>query len=62
MDREEFEERAEKIKEVDAFVKTLDSSVREAAFRLLESYITGGPGRSARSLLRNALHSLRSAL
>ena len=43
MDKEKFQERTEKIKEVDAFVKTLDPSIREAAFKLLESYITGRP-------------------
>lgn len=41
MDKEKFQERIKKIKEVDEFIKTLDSSIRETAFKLLEDYITG---------------------
>jgi hypothetical protein len=41
MDKEKFQERVDRIKEVDTIIKTLDPAIREAAFKVLESYITG---------------------
>jgi len=42
MDKNTFDERVKKIKEVDKIIKALDPTIRESSFKLLLSYITGG--------------------
>lgn len=41
MDKKTFEERVQKLREIDTVVKSLDPAIREASFRLLEPYVTG---------------------
>lgn len=42
MDEKTYNERVKRLREVDKVVKSLDSTIREASFKILQSYITGG--------------------
>lgn len=41
MKKETFDERVERLKEVNDVIKSLDPSIREASFEVLKNYITG---------------------
>lgn len=40
MDEKTFNEKARKLREIDQVIKSLDPSIRESSFRLLQSYVT----------------------
>ena len=42
MNKNTFEEKVKRLQEVDKIIKSLDPSIREASFKLLESYVTEG--------------------
>ncbi|HER34742.1 MAG TPA: hypothetical protein ENO19_04680 [Halothiobacillaceae bacterium] len=41
MDDKTYKERVNRLRELDKVVKTLDPTIREASFRLLQAYVTG---------------------
>ncbi len=41
MDKQQFQERVKKLKEINKVIESLDPSIKEAGFKLLQSYATG---------------------
>ena len=41
MDKKQFQERVKKLKEINKVIESLDPSIKEASFKLLQSYVTG---------------------